>query len=481
MGEKPASLFTLKSISLSLKILIPLILFSGIVIFLFTSYLIKDQRSQWEELLENKAENFTHLLVQSNIDALWNYNFKQLENLSSAFFKDQDIVSIVITDHRGNIQTNMKKEIRGSRQIKKTSKILKDDELIGNLETVFTNFHIEQDLTRIKNRITLLALVLFFILALLITYISRIILLKPIATVLDGMNHVAKGHYDYTIEVTSGDEIGSLTERFNEMSQRIIGFQDQAVADAETKKEMEIAKNIQMSLQPSLENFNDCGFQISANMTPAEDVGGDYYDIIRSCDNKLWFGIGDVTGHGLLSGLVMMMAQVSINTLIRSIPGLTPEDVLIYANQTIQSNIRKGLKKDHHMTIAFIKEDEPGSYRYAGAHEIILIFRAGTGRVEQIQTRGMWIGVIPDITKPTTKFAGTFNLEKDDLLFLYTDGVIEIKNSDSEQYDIKRLSDFLKKYAKENTQTIKQELLKALNRFKEKQTDDITFIIMKKE
>ncbi|MFH2091923.1 MAG: SpoIIE family protein phosphatase [Pseudomonadota bacterium] len=481
MGDKPAAVFTFKGISLSLKILLPLIFFTSLIIISFAAYLIKDQRIQREALLEAKAENIKYLLSQSYIDALWNYNFEQLENLSQSFFKDQDIIHLVIKDHRGNIQAKLDKEIKGSQEILKTSEIKKDEEHIGDLEIVFTNFHIEQDLTQIKHRITILAMVLFFILTLVILLISRFIILRPIAKVLEGMSHVSKGHYNYQINLSSNDEIAQLATGFNTMSKQIIGFQNQAVAMAGSRKEMEIAKNIQMSLQPSLEKFKTCGFQISANMTPAEDVGGDYYDLIYSCDHKLWFGIGDVTGHGLLSGLVMMMAQVAINTLIRSIPGLTPEEVLIYANQTIQANIRDSLKKDHHMTITFIKEEKKGLYRYAGAHEIILIYRAKSQQIEQIQTRGMWLGVVPDITKPTRKYAGTFELEPDDILFLYTDGVIEIKNRDSQQYDISRLSHFLISHASLDPRTIKLKLLSELNHFKEKQQDDITFIIMKKE
>ncbi len=248
-----------------------------------------------------------------------------------------------------------------------------------------------------------------------------------------------------------------------------------------TKKEMEIAKNIQTSLLPCLSKFDGSGFEISANMTPAEDVGGDYYDMIKGSDNRLWFGIGDVTGHGLVSGLIMMMAQVSINTLIRSIPGISPEMLLIHANEVMQANIREGLKVDHHMTINFIVEEKEGKYRYAGAHEIILIFRAETERIEQIPTKGMWLGIIPDISKPTKKYAGEFYLEKNDLLVLYTDGVIELCNEKREQYDINRLEVFLKKYSTLPTETIKHLLLTELNQFMDHQMDDITFLIMRKK
>ncbi len=248
-----------------------------------------------------------------------------------------------------------------------------------------------------------------------------------------------------------------------------------------SKREMEIAKNIQTSLLPNLDAFKGLHFEISANMTPAEDVGGDYYDLIIAPDNRLWFGIGDVTGHGLISGLIMMMAQVSINTLIRSTPGLSPEDVLIYANQVIQSNIRNGLKVDHHMTINFLVEEKEGFYRYAGAHEIILIYRKKTRTVDRIQTKGMWLGIIPDISKPTRKFAGSFSLDKGDILFLYTDGVIEICNEKREQFDIHRLEQLLLSSADHTAEAIKQRLLSELNQYKYEQLDDITFLIMKKK
>ncbi|MBU1340090.1 MAG: SpoIIE family protein phosphatase [Proteobacteria bacterium] len=480
MKKDSVDSFHIQDISLSLKILIPTIFFTALVIPVFTFYLIDSQRSQSEALLEAKAKNITYLLAYSNINTLWNFDIEELQNIADSFFKDQDIVSIVIKDQKGEIHADLQKKVLGSKQIIETSPIEKDGEIIGELQTVFTNFYIEKNLSQIKNKIIVLSLIIFFVITFFIVVVSKKAL-KPLKGVLEGIDHVAKGDYQYRIKRSSNDEIGQVAKQFNDMSKKIIGLQEATVKSAEAGREMEIAKNIQMSLQPSLEKFTTFGFEISANMTPAEDVGGDYYDLIESGDKKFWFGVGDVTGHGLVSGLVMMMAQVSINTLIRSVPGLTPEEVLIHANTIIQANIRDGLKKDHHMTINFIKEEREGLYRYAGAHEIILIYRAKEKEIEQIPTRGMWIGVIPDISKPINKYAGSFTLETNDILFLYTDGVIEIKNQFSEQYDIKRLSNFLKTHASLDTEAIKQCLLFELNEFKEKQMDDITFLIMRKE
>ena len=480
MKNNEKRLFRLQDVSLSLKILVPTILSIAVVISVFTFYLIDDQRARSKARLNAKAKNLTDLLAYSNIDSLWNFNVDQLQDITGSFFFYLYIVSIIIMDQREIVYADLHKETRGSEQITLTRAIKKGEEQIGTLKTVFTNYHIEKNLTWIKIEIIVLSLIIFTVIIFFIVIISKRVL-KPLDCVLEGIDHVARGDYHYRIERLSNDEIGQVARQFNRMSRQITRLQDLAVKTAETGKEMEIAKNIQMSLQPSIAGFTDCGFEISANMTPAEDVGGDYYDIIRSCDKKLWFGIGDVTGHGLVSGLVMMMAQVAVNTLIRSTPDLSPQELLTYANTTVQFNIREGLKKDHHMTISFIKEEKEGEYRYAGAHEIILIYRVKTKQVEQIETKGMWMGIVPDISKPTNKFAGSFTLEPGDILFLYTDGVIEIKNRDGEQFDIERLSRFIVENAAYDTDTIKQNLLVNLNKFKANQDDDITFLIMKKE
>lgn len=466
--------------SLSLKILIPIVISTAVVIFLFTFYLIDNRRTQSEAQLYAKAEKLTDLLAYANINTLWNYDIDELKNISQSFFQDQDITLILIKDHKGTTYENLTKKIKTSKPIILKRSIEKDGEILGELTTEFTNFYIEKNLAGIRNKLILLCLTLFCVLTLIVVLVSKQVL-KPLSGVLTGIDHISKGDYSYRIESRTNDEIGRLSKQFNDMSQQIRILQNSAVKAAEQGKEMEIAKNIQLSLQPCLDGFTKCGFEISANMTPAEDVGGDYYDIIVSPDHKLWFGIGDVTGHGLVAGLVMMMAQVSINTLIRSVSGLTPEQVLIYTNKVLQSNIREGLKKDHHMTINFIKEEKPGVYRYAGAHEILLIYRSSTGQIEQIPTKGMWLGIIDDISGPIQKYAGSFTLEKDDIVFLYTDGVIEIKNKNNEQYDIHNLTRFLKQHADRSTKEIKLALLSELNRFKDRQLDDITFLIMRKE
>ena len=91
-----------------------------------------------------KAKNLTDLLAYSNIDSLWNFNVDQLQDITGSFFKDQDIVSIIIMDQREIVYADLHKETRGSEQITLTRAIKKGEEQIGTLKTVFTNYHIEK-------------------------------------------------------------------------------------------------------------------------------------------------------------------------------------------------------------------------------------------------------------------------------------------------------------------------------------------------
>jgi phosphoserine phosphatase RsbU/P len=78
--------------------------------------------------------------------------------------------------------------------------------------------------------------------------------------------------------------------------------------------EMEVAKRIQTSLLPKLHEVN--GYTIAASMQPADEVGGDYYDVVESAKGETWLCVGDVSGHGVESGLIMMMTQTSIFTTV---------------------------------------------------------------------------------------------------------------------------------------------------------------------
>lgn len=187
--------------------------------------------------------------------------------------------------------------------------------------------------------------------------------------------------------------------------------------------EMDLAKKIQTVLLPESQRVREYDF--AAKMIPAEVVGGDYYDIIET-EDRVWVVIGDVSGHGIAAGLIMMMIQTAIRTLVCATGGLgrrTPAEVLVRANQAVQNNLRK-VGKGQYMTITLL-EMAGSVVTFAGLHQDLLVHRAGTGAVERIETHGLWVGILDDVSGLLRD--DTVHLEPGDTLLLYSDGVTERK------------------------------------------------------
>ena len=100
---------------------------------------------------------------------------------------------------------------------------------------------------------------------------------------------------------------------------------------------MEIAARIQTSILPR--DVSVAGLEIAAAMHAATEVGGDYYDVVP-VDDGCWLGIGDVAGHGLGTGLVMLMMQSGIGALARKMPDAAPRELLLALNTMLVENVR---------------------------------------------------------------------------------------------------------------------------------------------
>jgi serine phosphatase RsbU (regulator of sigma subunit) len=183
--------------------------------------------------------------------------------------------------------------------------------------------------------------------------------------------------------------------------------------------EMELAKRIQTALVPSAPTLEGC--DVAAMMRPAAQVGGDYYDVL-SVDGVEWVLIGDVSGHGVPAGLIMMMFQTAVRTALQENPRLEPSDLLTLVNRSLTGNIRR-LGENKYMTASALRRTDDGRFRFSGMHQDLLIFRAKSKRVEEIHTDGTWLGVDEEIGDLMT--VRDFDLASGDSLLLYTDGLTE--------------------------------------------------------
>lgn len=238
--------------------------------------------------------------------------------------------------------------------------------------------------------------------------------------------------------------------------------------------EMELAKRIQTALLPEKKKIS--GFEISATMRPAKEVGGDYYDIIETPTGDKWVAIGDVSGHGVDSGLIMMMAQTSIVSMVNNFSNCKPSNILKSVNTVIRENISR-LGSDHYMTLMAIHLDD-NRMTISGKHQDVIIYRSALNKTEVLPTMGTWLGISDDIDNHVQDIST--DIADGDIVLLFTDGVTEATNKDGEMYGQERLEHALNQYADIPIGRILEKIIEDVNQFQDEQLDDITLVIIKK-
>ena len=238
--------------------------------------------------------------------------------------------------------------------------------------------------------------------------------------------------------------------------------------------EMELAKRIQTALLPDEEKIS--GLEIAAKMLPAKAVGGDYYDIIETKSGNKWITIGDVSGHGVDSGLIMMMAQTSILSMVTNSPDKKPSDILTSINTVLIENISR-LNSDHYMTMMALKFNE-SNVTVAGKHQDIIIYRQNSNTTETITTKGTWLGISDKISHFQKDY--NFVIDSGDIILLFTDGITEATNRKGEMYGQTRLEQALDQFADLPINKILEKIIDEVNFFQDEQLDDMSLVIVKK-
>jgi sigma-B regulation protein RsbU (phosphoserine phosphatase) len=234
--------------------------------------------------------------------------------------------------------------------------------------------------------------------------------------------------------------------------------------------EMEVAKRIQTSLLPQVQHVSRC--RVAATMVPAEHIGGDYYDVIENEDGELWITIGDVSGHGVESGLIMMMTQTSLFTAVNRMNGMPPSEVLNAVNGVLNENNRR-LGTDRYMTLSALRlrNDE---LTFAGKHQDLLIWRAATGKVETIETTGTWLGVVERLRGVVRD--RTVKVHDGDVLLLFTDGVTEAVDAHGVMYGQQRLLAEFERFATKDVEHIVSHVVNDVIHHMAAQSDDLTVL-----
>jgi serine phosphatase RsbU (regulator of sigma subunit) len=147
-------------------------------------------------------------------------------------------------------------------------------------------------------------------------------------------------------------------------------------------------------------------------------------------------------------------------------------------NRVLYPNVRARLERDDHATfmlLHFMGEHVV----FAGAHEDVIVYRKARDEIELIESDGVWIGVREEIGELTTE--GAFSLEPGDIVVLYTDGIVEARNAELEQFGLERTSALVRENAHQDVQTILERIVAAARTFCPVQQDDMSCLVLRYE
>jgi sigma-B regulation protein RsbU (phosphoserine phosphatase) len=359
-----------------------------------------------------------------------------------------------------------------------------------SLAVLFPQDELTADVTRLNRFVIILGITGLFLLSIAVAFIARSFT-RPLKTMARATEKIATGNLDIELPpVTSGDEVGKLSEAFRSMKESLKEYIQQLTETTASKEriesELKIAHEIQMSILPKrFPPFPDRKeFDIYAMIEPAREVGGDFYDFFFVDDEHLCFVIGDVSDKGVPASLFMAVTKTLIKG--KAVWDADPGRVLTKVNK----DLSQGNEACMFVTIFIgFLNTKTGEVLYAnGGHNLPLVIRSkdhfplregesvSNGAVYLGVSKDLVVGAVEDYVYQTDRMT----LKPGDSIFIYTDGVTEAMNERRELFSEGRLKKQFIELRGKSVQEVVSGMMAEIVSFSHgvPQSDDITMMMI---
>lgn len=304
-----------------------------------------------------------------------------------------------------------------------------------------------------------------------------------------GVDYVTKPiqHEEVLARLTTHLHIRNLTlklqksnEALSDANQQITTLNERLKAEnMRMQAELDVARRLQQMVLPTREELERIDeLDIAGFMEPADEVGGDYYDVLEH-NGRVKIGIGDVTGHGLESGVLMLMVQTAVRSLL--ISEITDSEVFLNRlNRIIYDNVQR-MNSDKNLTLSLL-DYQNGILQITGQHEYVLRIDKESS-VEVIDTfdLGFSVGIEDDIADFVSH--KEISLQPGEGIVLYTDGITEAQNPDKKMYELERLCEVISQNGHLSAKEIQEAVIADVRQYIDTQKvyDDITLLVLKRK
>ena len=345
-----------------------------------------------------------------------------------------------------------------------------DELVVGSCTRDGTTIYVSETLESMRRNVigdAVRRMTAMFVMAIVATAIVNLVLwqvvTRPLNRLVVTVKEIGKGALGTQAEAFSSLELAFLAREINTMSTSL------AEADQERKRQMEQAREIQLSLLP--EHVTAPGVNIASMYLPADDVGGDYFDALKLQDGSYLLAIGDVSGHGVPAAMSAAMLKV---LLVQAAERYTsPARILAFINRIL---ITAGFAGSF-VSMALTRVVSGASrieYASAGHEPSWLLSPDGT--TMELSSTGMLLGVLEDSDWDDV----TANVVAGSRLFMVTDGVSEAMSPEGELYRRARIREHLERGGHNPLDAVIAGLTESLkkHRLSELQHDDVTMLLI---
>lgn len=307
----------------------------------------------------------------------------------------------------------------------------------------------------------------FALLAIVAALVVNVVLVRVVSKPLDRLvgtvQEIGAGQLGAEADSFSTAELDYLAGEINAMSSSL------AAADRDRKTQMAKARDIQRNLLP--QDIDAPGIRVGHIFEPADDVGGDYYDILPLDDGAWLFCVADVTGHGVPAAMTAAMLKT---LLLQAAERFTsPAEMLHLINQRFTEVCLVG----DFVTMALVRADpRTGSLTYASAGHEPAWLLPHTGQARELSSTGMILGINAEATWDDM----AIGVATGDRLLIVTDGVSETLNGEGKMFGRQRLAHVLAESHDLSVEQTAGRINEAVKDFRSgtAQTDDVTLVLV---
>ena len=280
---------------------------------------------------------------------------------------------------------------------------------------------------------------------------------------------IAHGDFSVRVNTKSRDQIGDLARSYDGMADSIQRLLLDTARKERLEGEIAVARTIQQKLLPPA-SAELSGLTVLAHVQSVAEIGGDYYDYLPTPDGRIAIAIGDVSGHGLPTGLLVAMAKAALVTLIDT--GLAGSAIFSRLNDLIH----RSTDSRSYMTLALFVYDTSSRRAELTNAGQLAPYRVSAAGIESRSLPSFPLGV-----SERTEFAtGEWQLAAGDKVVFLSDGLVECRDASGEQFGFERLERILEREAASDAPALRDAILREVEAFTGGATpeDDRTLVIV---